>query len=86
MHCISNERYIFTLLTDTFKLENNTKFKKWCTKKGIFNLYFSVVRISSNNVLGSLKFCMHLHNTPLEGTVSQIFYLCLSFYVMSKNG
>ena len=25
-------------------------------------------------------------NTPLKGSVSQILYLCASFYFMSKNG
>ena len=60
--------------------------KKLHAKKGIFNLYFSIVRISTNNVLGRLKLCMYLNNIPLEGTVSQIFYLSPSFYFMTKNG
>ena len=32
------------------------------------------------------KFCLLVLETHLEGTVSQIFYLCLSFYFMPKNG
>ena len=33
-----------------------------------------------------MKFSTGLNNIPLEGTVSQIFYLGLSFYFMVKNG
>ena len=52
----------------------------------IFNLYFSTVHISINNVISCLKFCMHVRNIAVEGTVSQIFFLSLSIYFMSKNG
>ena len=33
-----------------------------------------------------LKFYKHVHNIHLEGTVSQIFYLGLSFDFMKKTG
>ena len=62
------------------------KFKKMYAKKVIFDLYFSIVHISTNNVLGNLTFCEHLDNIPLEGTVSQVFYLSLGSHLMSKNG
>ena len=55
-------------------------------ERHFFNFYFSIVHISSNNVLGSLKFCMPEGNIQVEGTVSQIFFLYPSFYFMSKNG
>ena len=38
------------------------------------DFYFSIVHISSNNVLGSLKLCMHVSNILVEGTVSQILF------------
>ena len=34
----------------------------------------------------SLRLYKHVHNIHLEGTVSQIFYLWLSFDFMLKNG
>ena len=51
-----------------------------------FNLYFSTVHISINNVISRLKFCMHVRNIAVKGTMSQNFFLSLSFYFMSKNG
>ena len=33
-----------------------------------------------------MKFYTDPRNIPLEGTMSQIFYLGPSFYLMSKNG
>ena len=51
-----------------------------------FDWNFSIVHISTNNVIESLKFCIHLGNIHVEGTVSQIFSLYPSFYFMTKNG
>ena len=34
----------------------------------------------------SMKFSMHVLRVLLEGAMSQIFDLCLSFYFMSKKG
>ena len=39
-----------------------------------------------NFVLDGLKLWMHVPNIHVEGTVSQIFVLGLSFCFMSKNG
>ena len=52
----------------------------------LFDFYFSIVHISSNNVFDSLEFCMHVGNIHVEGTVSQIIFLCPTFYFMQKNG
>ena len=86
MYYTSKERYIFTLFTGISKSENNMKLKKMYAKKVIFDLYFSIVHISTNNVLGNLKSCEHLDNIPLEGTVSQIFLFksWFSFYVKKR--
>ena len=86
MYYISKERYIFTPFTGTSKSENNMKFKKMYAKKVIFDLYFSIVHISTNNVLGNLKFCEDLDYIPLEETVSQIIFFksWSSFYVKKR--
>ena len=86
MHYTSNERDMFSLSIDIYENENKTKFLKWCTKKYFFNLYFSIVHISTNNMPDNLRFCIHVDNIPPEGTVSQISDLGLSFHFMSKNG
>ena len=49
-------------------------------------IYFLIVHISACFVIGGLKFGMHVTHTGVEGTVSQIFVLCLSFHLMPKNG
>ena len=51
-----------------------------------FLLLFLIVHISADLALDGLKFCMHVPNIYVEGTVSQIFVLGLSFHFMSKNG
>ena len=48
--------------------------RKINAKKVIFNLYFSIVRISTNNVLGSLKLCMHLKKHPSRGNCVSDFF------------
>ena len=57
-------------------------------KKYVFNFYFLVVHISTNNLLYGLNFYRHVDNIHVEGTVSvsQIFVLCLGFHFMPKNG
>ena len=56
------------------------------SKTVIFLLLFLTVHISINFVLDGLKFSVHVPDIHVEGTVSQIFVLGLSFYFMSKNG
>ena len=51
-----------------------------------FYLNFSIIHISTNNVIGGLTLCIHVGNIKVEGNVPQISFLCLSFYFMSKNG
>ena len=73
---------VFLCMLNTLILRINTKVKE-CIWKGI---YFSIVHISSNNVLGSLKLCMHVGNINVEGTVSQIFFHFLVFISCQKTG
>ena len=42
--------------------------------------------ISANIRVTEIKFSTEINNIHTQGTVSQIFYLGLSFYFMSKNG
>ena len=54
-------------------------------KRYLITLLILVVHISTNFALGGLTFSMHVTNNHVEGTVSQICYLGLSFCFMSKN-
>ena len=56
------------------------------SKKVFFCLLFLNVHISTNLILGGLKLWVHVTNIHVEGMVSQIFVLYLSFHFMSKNG
>ena len=51
----------------------------------IFDFYFSIVHMSSNNVFGSLNICMHVGNIHIKGTVSQIHFLILVFILCQKT-
>ena len=55
------------------------------TEMYFFYLNFSIVHISTNNVIGGLKFYIHVGDIHVEGTLSQIFVLLLSFYFYVKN-
>ena len=44
-----------------------------------FDWNFSIVHTSTNNVIESLKFCIHLGTIHVEGTVSQISFYILVF-------
>ena len=82
----SNERDYFSISADISNSENKYRSKKIYTEMYFFYFYFSIVHISSNDVYGSLKFCMHVGNIYAEGTLSQIVFKTPSFYFMSKNG
>ena len=56
------------------------------SKNVIFDNYFSNVNFSITKVHTDFKFRLLSLHTHLEGTVSQIFCLCLSFYFMAKIG
>ena len=48
-------------------------------KNQLFNMYFLIEDISLNNTFRSIQFLTHIHNIHMEGTVSQIFDLGISF-------
>ena len=86
MYYTSNERDYFTLSTGIHNSEDRHESRKMYTEIYFFYLNFSVVHISTNNVPGSLKFCIQVGNMHVEGTVSQIFFSYPSFNFMTKNG
>ena len=86
MFYTSNERDSFSLYADIFDSDKKHKSKQIYMERYFLDFYFSIVHISSNNVIGSLKCCMHVGNIHVEGTVSQIVCSYHSFYFMSKNG
>ena len=55
-------------------------------KMRFFYFYFWVVHISTDDILYGLKLFTHVSNIRVEGTVSQISILGLSFYFMPKKG
>ena len=70
MYYTSNDGDILLYLLVYLFLRINMK-AKICIGKGLFfYLKLSIVYISTNNVIGSLKACVHLGNTHGEGTVS----------------
>ena len=52
----------------------------------MFVNYFFNVDSFITTQFKEFKFCLLGPHTHSEGTTSQIFDLCLSFYFMSKNG
>ena len=65
---------------------NNLIFRKLLILNQFFDFYFLNMDIALGICLPSMKFCTVSHRILLEGSVSQIFYLGLSFYFMPKNG
>ena len=51
-----------------------------------YDFYFLNMDISLGIYFPGMTFCIVGHKVLLEGTVSQIFDLGLSFYFMLKNG
>ena len=86
MHYTSHERDYFSLSIHVLYFENKCENRKWYLETLFFYFYFSNVHISSSYALDGLRFYMHVGNIRVEGTVSQIFVLGLSFDFMSKNG
>ena len=74
MYYTSNERDYSSLSNGIFISENKHESKKTYTEMYFFDLNFSIVHISTNNVNGSLKFGIHVSNIHVEGTVSQIIF------------
>ena len=77
MYYTSNERVYCSLSIDVYNFENKYGGTKWYLKRSFLLLLFLIVHISTNIVLDGLKFWLHV-----EGTVSQIFDLGLSFHFM----
>ena len=65
---------------------NNLIFRKLLILNQFSDFYFLNMDISLGICLLSMKFCTVSHRILLEGSVSQIFYLGLSFYFMPKKG
>ena len=86
MHYTSNEREYVPLSIHVFHFKNKYKNRKLYLKNLFFYFYFSIVHISTNYALDDLRFWMHVSNIYVEGTVSQIFVLSLSFDFMPQNG
>ena len=82
MYYASNERGYFSLSIDVSNFEKKYGGRKWYLKRSFLLLLFLIVYISTNIVLDGLKFWLHVPNMHVEGTVSQIFYLGLSFHFM----
>ena len=80
---ISNERSYFSLSNHI--LDIIMFFRKY-EFKTIFITYFFNIDILVTVHVFDLKFCFHILKVPLEGSVSQILYLGLGSYFMSKNG
>ena len=55
-------------------------------KNRIFDNYFLNVNFSLTIAHREFKSRLHSLHTPLEGTVSQIFYLGLGFYLCLNTG
>ena len=66
--------------------QDKSELKKQIIKNLFFHFYFLAKDFSLNTVAMHLKFYTHVDNILMEGTVSQIFYLGLSFDFMTKNG
>ena len=83
---ISNESLYFCLYNHVNDDMNNLIFRKLLILNQFFDFYFLNMDISLGICFPSIKFCTVNQKILLEGSVSQIFYLGLSFYFMPKNG
>ena len=72
MYYASNERNISSLSTGIFIPEDKHESKNIYTKMFFFYLNFSIVHISTNHAIGSLKLCLYVGNIHVEGTVSPL--------------
>ena len=61
-------------------------FQKMCILNHFYHFYFLNIDISVAIKVFDLKFSVCVLGIVFEGSMSQIFYLGLSFYFMSKNG
>ena len=80
MYYTSNDRDYSALSTCIFISENKHESKNIYRKMYFFVLNFSFVHISTNNVIESQTFCIHVGNIHVEGTGFQIFFSYPSFY------
>ena len=82
----SNYRSYFSLSNDINYVVVTSILIKLLILNLFSHFYFLNMDISLNIQTLAIKFYTGVLNIPLEGSVSQIFYLGLSFYFMIKNG
>ena len=82
---ISNYRSYFSLSNDIKYVVITSIFMKLLILNLFFHFYVLNMDISLNIYTLVTKFYTGVLNIPLEGSLSQIFYLGLSFYLMIKN-
>ena len=80
MHYKSNERNYLPLSAGIHHSEDKHENKEMYKEMYFLNFKFSIVHVSTNNIIRILKFCMHVCNIDVEGTVSQILISTLRFY------
>ena len=76
---ISNERAHFSVRHGANGILMTFYPKKQKIKDLFFHFYFLNMDILLNNELPVMKFCTDVKNIHMKGTLSQIFYLGLSF-------
>ena len=86
MHHISTEKEYSPLSIDIFDFESKYGGRKLYLKRLFYLLLFLIVHISTNSAFEGPKFWIRVPKIHVEGTVSQIFVLGISFHFMSKNG
>ena len=79
MYHTSKEREYSSLSNGIFISENEHESKKKYTEMYFFYFNFLIIHYSTNNVIGSLKFCIHEVDIHVEGTVSQLYFDILFF-------
>ena len=81
----SNYRSYFSLSNEINYVRITSVFMNLLILNLFFHFYFLNMDISLNIYTLVMKFYTGALNIPLEGSVSQIFYLGPGFYFMNKN-
>ena len=82
----SNHRSYFSLSNEINYVGITSVFMNVLILNLFFHFYFLNMDISLNIYTLVIQFYTGVFNIPLEGTVSQIFYLGPGIYFMTKNG
>ena len=77
---IPNKREYFSLSFDSSFIVIKFDLIFFKFKTDFFHFYFLNIDISFNIQVTEMKFCTGVNNIHIEGTVSQIFDIGLSFY------